>query len=341
MKKGKKVLSVLVASMMLIASVFTFTGCGSSSGEISGHSDKAIKVGFSPWPTNMFLYLAQEKGIFKENGINVELKYFPATSDSYSAFTSGNLDMCTYATADTITPYAQGVGMKIIMNTDKSQGADGLVAKKGINSIKDLKGKKIATEFYSVDHYYILLLLNQAGMSADDVELVNMSITNSGAAFIAGKVDAASVWEPTLSKAVKEGHGKLLASSKEQPDLLTDSIAASTDMIDNRGEDVEAFVKSYYEAIDYYKSNKKEAVKIMSKKLEIPTSDWDATVSGLSFNSIDDCIKAFTKSDDSSYVGYNNKTIAEFLVEMKQIDKVPDCDSMYDARFIEAVKADK
>ncbi len=340
--KRKKLFKSLLAGLMAAFMLFGFSGCGSSGsdGEISGHSDEPITIGFSPWPTNMFLQLAEEKGIFEKNGIDVELKYFSATSDSYSAFTSGSLDLCTYATADSITPFSKGVDMKIIMNTDKSMGADGLVATKDIKSIKDLKGKKIATEFYSVDHYYILLLLDQAGLTADDVELVNMSITNSGSAFIAGKVDAASVWEPTLTKAVNEGNGHLLATSKEQPDLLTDSIAASGDMIENRGEDLKAFVKSYYEAIDYYNEHKEEATKIMAQKLEVSESEFEDTIAGIHVNSVDDCIKAFTKAEDSSYVGYNNEKIATFLKEMGQIDNIPDRDSMIDDRFVKAVKAE-
>ena len=82
----------------------------------------------------------------------------------------------------------------IVLETDKSNGSEGLVAKSDIKNISDLVGKTIATQIYSVDHMLLLTLLNENGMTEKDVNIVDMSIQESGNAFIAGQCDAKHVF---------------------------------------------------------------------------------------------------------------------------------------------------
>lgn len=326
-RKIKKLLGIVLTTAMIITTITAMSGCGKK--------DEPIKIGTAPWTTNMFLYLAEDKGFFKEEGLNVEIVYFPVASDSYSAFSSQKLDLVTIASPDTIAPFSKGTDFKTIIVTDKSTGSDGIVAKKGINSIKDLKGKKIATELYSVDHMYLLSLLDEVGLTKDDVEIVNMSIADSSTAFIAGQVDAAAIWEPFLNNSVNNGEGVLLSTSKEQPDLITDSIIASGDLIKKRPQDVQKFVNVWFKSIEYWQKNKDEAEEIMAKHLDVSKEDFRAMMDELHINTAEDVIKLFTKADNDSYYGYTTKKMAGFLKDSKVIDNIPDVDKMIDSSFVE------
>lgn len=317
----------------------TAAGTGESTAEASTAASAPAKLtklsfGTSPWPTSMFAYLAKEKGIFEKHGLDVQLNTFASFSDSLQAFIGGNLDFITAASPDTIAPFSQGADFDVIMLTDKSMGSDGMVTKPEIKSISDLKGKTVATEFYSVDHMYLLSLLNEAGMSAKDVSLTNMTIADAGTAFIAGRVDAAVIWEPYLSKALKDGKGSLLYSSKDNPDLITDSITASRKIVDSSPEAVQAFVDSWYEAVDYWKSNQDESEAIMAKALEVSQEDFRAMMETLYIANAKDALEAFEPaSGESSFVKVN-QMIAQFLKDLDVIKTVPEIKDMINSEFL-------
>ncbi|MBW9235287.1 ABC transporter substrate-binding protein, partial [Leptospira santarosai] len=102
---------------------------------------------------------------------------------------------------------------------------------------------------------------------------------DAGAAFAAGKVDAAVTWEPWLTKGA-EANGKVLLTTKDLPGIILDTVAFKEDVIKDRPEDIKAFVKAMGEAMDYWKENEKEANEIMAKGLNIDVKEFEATVTG-------------------------------------------------------------
>ena len=179
----KKILSVVLSLAMAVS----MCACGAGKGSENKDSGEMAEVtlGTTSWPTNMFFYLAKEKGIFEKNGVNVNIQDFSSTTESTNAFVGGKLDFCTFASSETISPFAQGGEFSIVLETDKSNGCEGLVATSDIKSVADLKGKTVATQLYSVDHMFLLTLLDKNGMTEKDINIVDMSIQESGNAFVA------------------------------------------------------------------------------------------------------------------------------------------------------------
>lgn len=335
-RKLSLILSIIMISMLVIVS-----GCGKADNNTqksdgSNAQPTKISLGFTSWPTNMLAYVAQEKGFFKENGLDVSIKEFSSTTESSNAFLTGSIDMCTYPAPDTIAPISEGADFKVIMMTDKSLGSDGLVVNPQIKDIHDLKGKTVATQLYSVDHMYLLTLLDEAGMSANDVKIVDMSMPDAGNAFIAGKVDAASIWEPYLSKAV-EGGGKLLYSTKDNPDLVTDCIAASADIIKNNPEAVKAFVKSWNETVEYWKNNREDAEAIIAKHMNVTPKECHEMMDTLVITTAADSVTGFTKADNTAYWGYTQQKIAKFLKDLNMIKKDVNASDIIDSTFVNEV----
>ena len=163
---------------------------------------------------------------------------------------------------------------------DKSNGCEGLVATPDIKSVKDLKGKTVATQYYSVDHMFLLTLLEENGMSVDDINLVDMTIENAGNAFVAGQCDAACIWDPYFSKA-KDAGGTVLYSTADNPDLISDIVATSSKMIEEKPEVVQAMVKSYYEAVAYWKEHPEESNKFMADKMDVTVDEFESQMVGL------------------------------------------------------------
>ncbi|MGE4250265.1 MAG: ABC transporter substrate-binding protein [Parvibaculaceae bacterium] len=225
----------------------------------------SLKIGHSTWVGYGPFYIARDKGFFKEEGVDVELVIMEDTPIKMGALMAGQLDLVA-STADEFPIYMKpGIGLHYVLAVDNSKGGDGIVANKDITGIEGLKGKKVAFEQGSVSQFFLNALLKDAGLSQDDIEPVNMAATDAGVAFSAGQVDAAVTWEPALSQGAKAEHGHMLLTSADKPGLITDVVAATDATLKDKAEDVKGFVRAWYRALDYIKSNPEDANALMAK----------------------------------------------------------------------------
>lgn len=329
----KKILSAVLALTMAVS----MCACGDSGSSKDSEKTPEVTLGTTSWPTNMFFYLAEEKGIFEKNGVDVTIQDFSSTTESTNAFIAGKLDFCTFASSETISPFIQGGEFSIVLETDKSNGCEGLVATSDIKDITDLKGKTVATQLYSVDHMFLLTLLDENGMTEKDINIVDMSIQESGNAFIAGQCDAACIWDPYFSQA-KDAGGTELFSSADAPDLITDVLGASKSICKDNPEAVTAVVKSFFEAVDYWKENPDEANEIMGKQLGVTADEFAAQMEGLLIPTEEEVVEAFTEAEDYTYWGYTQNTVRDFMYELGVLDsKDADCGDMIDASFVKGL----
>ncbi|MGN1024152.1 MAG: ABC transporter substrate-binding protein [Lachnospiraceae bacterium] len=351
--KRKRLLALILTGCLTGA----LAACGSQSGSSAATSSPtaaaaddtaaaasdgslySVTLGTTPWPTNMFYYLADEEGIFEKNGLDVSIQDFASTTESNNAFIGGRLDFVTMASSETISPYEDGNDYRIVLETDKSNGCEGLVATSDITTVQDLKGKTVATQLYSVDHMLLLTMLDQNGMSQDDINLVDMSIQEAGSAFISGQCDAACIWDPYFSQA-KEAGGNVLFSTADNPDLITDVLGASAEICDEHPEVVQALVQSFFDAVDYYNENTDDAVAIMAEHLGVDADEFKSEIAGLEIPTIEEELTAFTPADDYSYWGYTQNTVRDFMYNLGAVSSNErDCGDMLDDTFVKAVAA--
>jgi NitT/TauT family transport system substrate-binding protein len=231
---------------------------------IASANDK-ILLGMSNWIGYAPLYLAQELGLYKDRGLDVEVKIIESVTDRRAALAAGRLQgMCTTVDAHVITA-ANGIPVKQVLALDDSYGGDGIVAKKSIQKVEDLKGKTVAGHKGGATLFWINYVLNKHGMSMDDIDMLDMKAGDAASAFVAGKVDAAVTWQPHLSKAAEQGGGHVLLTSRETPGIIVDSLAFTPDFIEANRSSVEKIVEAWYEALDYHKKKPDEANAIMAK----------------------------------------------------------------------------
>jgi NitT/TauT family transport system substrate-binding protein len=233
-----------------------------------GASAAPIRIGYPIWVGFGPIYLAHAKGFFKSQGVDVELQVIDDTKVGMAALAAKRIEAYG-ATPNTVLLYAKADNpFVMVMTVDDSKGGDGVVAKKEIKSIAELKGKRVAFLEGSIAQFYLSYLLKREGLSEKDVTPVNMGSTgDAGAAFVAGRVDAAVVWEPWLSKGKSAPHGHVLIDSSKTPGLIIDTIAFRQDVVKSRPDDVRKVVRAVGQAHDYWKQNPKDAVEIMTKGL--------------------------------------------------------------------------
>ena len=226
-----------------------------------------IRIGYPTWVGFGPIYLAKEKGFFKTQGVDVDIQVIEDTKLGMAALAANRIDMYG-VTPNTLLLYVKpDARFVMVMVGDGSAGGVGIVARKEITSIAALKGKRVAFLEGSVAQFYLNYLLKKEGLSEKDVSPLNMTTGDAGAAFVAGRVDAAVVWEPWLSKGKSAPHGHLLIDSRQTPGIIVDTLAFRADVVQTRREDVRKVIRGVNQAVAFWKSNPKEANEIMAKGL--------------------------------------------------------------------------
>ena len=149
----------------------------------------------------------------KTTGYKINWRMFGGGGDVIRAMASGDVKIGEVGSAGITTAAGQGQDIKLFWILDDIADAEQLVARNGsgINSMKDLAGKKVATPFVSTSHYQLMVGMKLEGVDPKTVNVVNMRPPEIAAAWERGDIDAAFIWDPVLSRI--KANGKTLATS--------------------------------------------------------------------------------------------------------------------------------
>jgi NitT/TauT family transport system substrate-binding protein len=289
-----------------------------------------VNIGISGWTGFAPLTLAKEAGIFAKNGLDVTIKKIPQAS-RHLAIASGDIQ-CAATTVETwIVWNANGVATKQLFQLDKSYGADGLVVRGNVNSIKDLKGKTVAASAPGTSPYFLLSwFLKKNGLSPKDVTIVNMEPGPAAQAFIAGNNDAAATYEPYLSAVrAKPDAGKIIATTLDYP-MVMDTFGCTPEFIAKNEGAVKALVKSYFEALEMIKKDEKKAFEIMGADVKQTGEAFGNSAKYLRWQD-QAANKAFFTGEFNTF----SKEAADLLLEIGVIKKIPDLSKLADPRFVQ------
>jgi NitT/TauT family transport system substrate-binding protein len=289
-----------------------------------------VAIGISGWTGFAPLTLAKEAGIFKKNGLDVTIKKIPQAS-RHLAVASGDIQ-CAATTVETYVVWnAAGVPIKQIFQLDKSYGADGMVVRGSTASIKDLKGKSIASSGPGTSPYFVMAwMLKKNGLSPKDVTVVNMEPGPAAQAFIAGQNDAAMTYEPYLSSVrAKPEAGKIIATTLDYP-VVMDTFGCAPKFIAENEKAVKALADSYFEALDMIAKDPKKSNEIMGADVKQSGDDFAASSKYLRWQD-KAANKAFFEGDFKTFT----KEAADLLLEAGVIKQIPDLTTLADTRFIQ------
>lgn len=334
--KTRQLLSLF--SVFLLSLVITVS-CANPQQTTTSSKTETIQMGFSVWPGWLPWQVAQEEKLFEANKVNVNLKWFDGYLDSINALNAGQLSANTQTLNDTISSVAAGSDQVIILVNDNSTGNDKIIVREGINSIADLKGKKIAAEEGTVDHFLLLLGLKKAGLTQADITFQPLETGAAAAAFVAGQVDAVGVFAPFTSKALERAGSKELFSSKDFPGAIPDHLTVSRKLITERPQDVQALVNTWFDTLAFIRSNPDKAYATMAKRAGVTVDEYKKYEAGTKIFSIEDNLKAFSSGNDMSSLSYAAQEISKFLIDAKLTKQTPNLSQIFDDQFIKAYAA--
>jgi len=281
----------------------------------------------------------------KATGYKISWKKFTGGGDVIRAMASGDVQIGEVGSSPAATAASQGMDVQVFWILDDIANAEQLVARNGsnVNSIADLKGKKIGVPFVSTTHYQLLFALKDAGVDPKSATVLNMRPPEIAAAWERGDIDATFVWNPALAR-VKQS-GKVLASAGDIAKKGTptfDAIMVSKSWAAQNKEFMVALVKAIAAKDAEYKANKAKwtvdsaEVKSVAKISGADVKDVPEALGDYSFLSLEE------QASPTWLGGGVAKALADTSVFLKEQGRVTEVASDY-SKFVtdEFVKAAK
>ncbi|MEH2436621.1 MAG: ABC transporter substrate-binding protein [Nostoc sp.] len=174
--------------------------------------------------------IAQEKGFFKAQGVDVELIYKRSIQLEQANFSAGKYDGISLSLGSFIILSATNPHIQGAIVIDESTGADVVVVQPQIKTIADLKGKKLGANLGGFSEVFVTEMLKTANLTSDNVKLVKLEASEIPQRLKNNTIQAGHTWEPHFSEAMKLG-GHILFTSKQTPGLILDIANSATDSL--------------------------------------------------------------------------------------------------------------
>jgi len=220
------------------------------------------------------MFMAKQEGLFKKNGLDVELIHIPSSSRAIQAILAGEIAISFMDGSNAAQANLKGANLALVAGATNRM-VFSLMAKPEIKSASDLKGKKIGiTRIGSSTHTSALYALGQAGLKPADYQILPLvEVPNIFTALAAGQIDAGVVSPPTNSRARKAGFKELVNLAKDGPDYVSVAVGTSRSYLGANEDIVRRVVRSYAEGVYIFKTNKAAALKMIQNQLRVTDAD--------------------------------------------------------------------
>jgi NitT/TauT family transport system substrate-binding protein len=281
-------------------------------------SGTPLKILYSDWPGWIAWDIAIQKGWFKEAGVAVDFKWLDYVK-SMEAYAAGQADAVCVTNGDALVTGAgsNAPSVGIIIN-DYSNGNDMIVAKPGITSVAQLKGKKVGVEVGFVSHLLLMNALASANLTDKDIKIVNVPTDQTPQTLKSGNVDAVVAWQPNSGQALKQVPGSTaIYTSANVPGIIYDMLVVNPKSLAERRADWLKVTKVWDRVAKFVKDEKnlEEAAKIMSARVDLKPDEYKPIMKGTYIMDLAEGQKAFAKSDKLESIYGSSKTVDTFNVK--------------------------
>lgn len=258
----------IVSVVTLFLALFTFMS--------SALAAEKIKIGWVFAMANAPVLIAKDKGYFKDEGLEVEAISFTSGPIVHQALAAGELDMAYIGSPPVYHWYSRGLKSRILAKVNYGQAAVISLKGSGINSLKDLKGKKLAGVRKGSGMDVLLrgyVLGEAAKLRPDkDVQIVPMPSGNMGPSVEAKVTDAAFIWEPFTAQFLLRGKTQVIFDmNKAVPKYPWYIIMAVPDTLKNKRSAVVKVLRAHRRAVKYLNSSPNVGNDIIAKAFRMET----------------------------------------------------------------------
>lgn len=245
---------------------------------LGGCSSSPLKIAAHPWPGYELLFLAQREGWLTEK--LVKLQTTASASESLQALANGSADAAALTLDEMLKARGNGIPLTAVLVFDLSAGADVVMARPGITSLRQLAGKRIGVEQSALGALVLQLTLQAAGLDQTRISVVPVTPDNHLEVWQAQQLDAVITYEPVASRLGSQG-ARIIHDSRSMPGMIFDLLAVRTDLLHSRAEGLRAAVAGHFKALEHLQHNPQDAAYRMAGRLKLAPRQVLDTFRGL------------------------------------------------------------
>jgi NitT/TauT family transport system substrate-binding protein len=290
-----------------------------------------LKVGWSLWPGFYPIVIAAERDLFAKHGVAVEPIFYELYAAQLPDLQASKLDGVPITLGDALLLEGRASdSIRAVIITDHSTGADSIIATADIKTPADLKGKTIGVGLGSFGELLVRNMLQVEGLTIEDVTLININPEETTAA-MPETIQAGHIWEPFTSEALAQGH-HIIFSSAETPGLISDVIVFRTEIVEERPEEVRAFVAAWFEALAWWQTHPEEGNAMIAKHTGLKPEE--ISTEGIRLLNLDDNLRAFAPGSDPTSLHVSGQVNADFLISAGGLTSAPDVERLLEPSFL-------
>jgi NitT/TauT family transport system substrate-binding protein len=254
----------------------------------------------------MSIFIAQEKGIFKKNGLDIEIINEENIGGLYS---EKKLDVICTALTESILFSSEGQPTEIIYRFSYSYTNDIIIAKNKIKNLESLRGKIISFDgINSSSHVFVQELLRKKGIEEGEYFSVNLPVNLVMTELEKGNIDAGYA-KGVTSLEIKKRNFHIIGKSSDDPDLVSDTLSVNLDFSKTHANEIGIIISSILEANELYRTNPEECISVLSQRFDKSKGEIEEELKGLKFLSLQENIQSL-KIDNSEIKPFDQKEIS-------------------------------
>jgi len=329
--------SLFAIAALGILAALPLGGCDSKQPAAPAHPP--LRIGAYYWGGGFWVDIANEKGWFKEAGLAVTIvNTNPDYFASFAELVEGRLDVNDVTLFDVMLLNSKGANLVGIATTDQSAGADGIVARAGIDTVAALKGKRIGATKGTYVEYMLSIVLAREGLAMSDVTLVDMPGEQAPERLAAGVVDAVVTWGAALTDAVEKAHGHKIWDSTIIPGISPSLLATRAPVVRERPQDLQTLLGVWQRTTEFIQQHPEEAFAIVARvnKKTLAEVRQFAAVDPLLDRRAN--LVAFSYGAGFDSLHGSARMMNDFLLKEKLTSKPLDSIALLNDRFLKAMK---
>ncbi len=248
----------------------------------NGPAPPPVRVGLLVWPGYELFFLARSQGLYPED--QIQLVSFRSPAEAVRAYRAGLVDAVALTLEYAIQIESEDPGHAVVLVIDTSAGGDSLIARRGVESLADLRGRRIGVEASALGVFFSRRMLERAGLGQDDVQLVPVDIGDQEKAFLDGEVDALATFEPTRSRLLAAGAHELF-NSRDLPGEIVDLLLVPDDVLRRRRAVLVRLARGWFAAQDLLARDPAAAAASMAPREKLSPEQFLAALGGLALTS--------------------------------------------------------
>lgn len=288
-----------------------------------------LKISSQVWPGFEFMFLARNLGWLDSN--EVRLIETTDATDSIQLLSDGLIDGAALTLDEVLRARANGIPLSVVMLFDFSAGADVLLVKPTIRSLTDLRGKRIGVEETALGGLLLAKIMESAGLSVGQIQLVHASVDQHQAYWQKDVVDALITYSPVADKLEQAGAVRLF-DSRAIPSSIVDVLAVMPNAKQNHQESLRLLVAANFRALTYLTSDPQDANARMASRLGVEAHQVASLYSGLRMVSLEDNHHLLSPKD--STLKNSARDLSNILLQDRLVNSIDDLHGLFDDAYL-------